>query len=107
MFLGALPLALGPRQARPVLVCVGVMPYAGNSRDTAPFGVALQPGSGPLARARNGALNWVTEHGALADIQRFARRRLAEAGVERRGRFPGYLVDVPSRVVDAYLQATV
>jgi MGT family glycosyltransferase len=107
MFLGALPLALGPRDERPVLVCVGVMPYAARSRDTAPFGVALQPGTGPLARARNGTLNWITEHAALADIQRFARHRLAEAGVPRRGRFPGYLIDVPTKAVDAYLQATV
>ena len=28
MFLGALPLALGPRAARPALACIGVMPYA-------------------------------------------------------------------------------
>ena len=45
MFFGALPLALGPRAARPALACVGVMPYPSNSRDTAPFGVAFQPGS--------------------------------------------------------------
>ena len=107
MFLGALPLALGRREDRPVIVCVGVMPYAARSRDTAPFGVALQPGAGPLARARNLALNWITEHGALADIQRFARHRLAEAGVEQRGRFPGYFIDLPPKVVDAYMQATV
>ena len=66
--------------ARPALACIGVMPYASNSRDTAPFGVAFQPGTGPLRRLRNAALNWATEHIALADIQRFARRRLAEAG---------------------------
>lgn len=107
MFLGALPLALGPREERPVLACVGVMPYGALSRDTAPFGVALQPGSGPLARARNRSLNWIVAHGALADIQRFARHRLAEAGVARRGRFPGYFVDLQSKLVDAYLQATV
>src|ERR1700722_8532938 len=87
MFLGALPLALGPRAPRPALACIGVMPYAARSRDTAPFGVAFQPGGGPLLRARNAALNWATEHFALADIQRFARRRLAEAGAPD---FPGY-----------------
>jgi UDP:flavonoid glycosyltransferase YjiC (YdhE family) len=107
MFLGALPLALGPRDERPVLACVGVMPYGALSRDTAPFGFAFQPGSGRLARARNVALNWIVEHGALADIQRFARHRMAEAGVAERGRFPGYFIDLQSRVVDAYLQATV
>ncbi len=106
MFLGALPLALGPRHARPVLACVGVMPYAACSRDTAPFGVAFQPGRGSVLRARNRFMNWATEHGALADIQRFARHRLAEAGVDG-GRFPGYFVDLQPKVVDAYLQATV
>jgi UDP:flavonoid glycosyltransferase YjiC (YdhE family) len=104
MFLGALPLALGPRDARPALACVGVMPYASNSRDTAPFGVAFQPGSGPLHRVRNVTMNWATEHVVLADIQRFARRRLAETGAPR---FSGYLVDLQPKVVDAYLQATV
>ncbi len=104
MFLGALPFALGPRQDRPALACVGVMPYSSCSRDTAPFWVAFQPGTGPLRRVRNVALNWATEHGALADIQRFARRRLAEAGAAG---FPGYLVDLQPKVVDAYLQATV
>lgn len=40
----------------------------------------------------------------LTDIQRFARRRLAETGAPR---FSGYLVDLQPKVVDAYLQATV
>ncbi len=105
MFLGALPLALGPRADRPALACIGVMPYASNSRDTAPFGVAFQPGTGPLRRMRNATMNWATEHFVLADIQRFARRRLAQAGVP--GGFPGYFVDLQPKVVDAYLQTTV
>jgi len=112
MFLGALPLALGGGgggawrgRGRPVLACVGVMPYSSCSRDTAPFGVAFQPGSGPLARLRNVTMNWATEHGALADIQRFARRRLAEAGCP--SGFPGYFIDLQPKVVDAYYQATV
>ncbi len=88
-----------------MLACVGVMPYPSCSRDTAPFGVAFQPGSGPLARLRNVTMNWATEHGALADIQRFARRRLAEAGCP--SGFPGYFIDLQPKVVDAYYQATV
>jgi UDP:flavonoid glycosyltransferase YjiC (YdhE family) len=104
MFFGALPLALGPREARPALACIGVMPYASSSRDTAPFGVGFQPGHGPLHRARNVVLNWATEHVVMADIGRFARSRLAEAGSPG---FEGYVVDLQSKVVDAYLQATV
>ncbi len=104
MFLGALPLALRPRAERPALACVGVMPYASCSRDTAPFGAALQPGSGPLALVRNVTMNWATEHVVMTGIQHFARRRLAEAGSPG---FPGYFIDLPPKVVDAYLQATV
>jgi MGT family glycosyltransferase len=105
MFLGALPLALGPRPERPALACIGVMPYSSNSRDTAPFGVAFQPGTDPLRRVRNVTLNWATEHFALVDIQRFARHRLAEAGVS--DGFRGYFIDLQPKVVDVYLQATV
>jgi UDP:flavonoid glycosyltransferase YjiC (YdhE family) len=105
MFFGALPLALGPRAARPALAAIGVMPYASNSRDTAPFGVAFQPGTGPLRRMRDATMNWATEHFVLADIQRFARHRLAEAGAP--GGFRGYFVDLQPKVVDAFMQATV
>jgi MGT family glycosyltransferase len=101
MFLAALPLALGPRAHRPVIVCVGVMPYAASSRDTAVFGVGLQPGSSRLHRARHAVLHWITEHIALRDIQRLARHRLAECGAPP---FGGYFIDLPSKVVDAYLQ---
>src|ERR1700734_3748875 len=105
MFFGALPLALGPRTARPALACIGAMPYPSNSRDTAPFGVAFQPGSGPLRRVRNATMNWATEHFVLSDIQRFARRRLAEGGWW--GGFSGYFVDLQPEGVAAYLQETV
>jgi UDP:flavonoid glycosyltransferase YjiC (YdhE family) len=104
MFFGALPLALGPRAERPALACVGVMPYTANSRDTAPFGTTLRPGSGPLRRLRNVTMNWTVEHVGLLDIQRFARRRLAEAGAPR---FDGYIIDLQSKVVDAWFQGCV
>ena len=104
MFLGALPLALGPRAARPGLACVGVMPLASGSRDTAPFGAALQPGRDPARRVRNVVMNWATEHLLLRDIQRLAQRCLAETGAPP---FVGYLIDLTPKVVDVYLQACV
>jgi UDP:flavonoid glycosyltransferase YjiC (YdhE family) len=104
MFLGALPLGLGPRSSRPPLVCIGVLPLASTSRDTAPFGLALQPGTGTASRLRNAALNWATEHIVLRDIQQLALRLLAESGSPP---FRGYFVDVPPKVVEAYLQASV
>jgi MGT family glycosyltransferase len=104
MFLGALPLALGPRANRPVLACVGVMPYAGTSRDAAPFGAAMQPGARPWHRARHAVMNWATEHVVLRDIQRLAQRCLAETGAPA---FTGYLMDLQPALVDAYFQACV
>jgi MGT family glycosyltransferase len=101
MFLAALPLALRPRSARPAIVCVGVMPYYPSSRDTAIAGIGLQPGSSLTHRTRNAVLHWVTEHVALRDIQRLAQRTLAECGAPP---FRGYFIDLPPKVVDAYLQ---
>jgi len=104
MFFGALPLALGPRSARPALACIGVMPFASTSRDTAPFGVAMQPGTSLAHRVRNRTMNWATEHVVLRDIQRLARQRLRDAGSPS---FDGYFIDLPPKVVDVYLQACV
>jgi UDP:flavonoid glycosyltransferase YjiC (YdhE family) len=104
MFFGALPLALGPRESRPALAVIGVMPLTVSSRDAATFGAALQPGTGCLHRARNVAMNWATEHVIMADIQRLARRSLAQCGSPP---FPGYFIDLQPRVADVFLQATV
>jgi MGT family glycosyltransferase len=104
MFLGAFPLALRPRTQRPALVCIGVLPLPTTSRDTAPFGTALQPGTTALARRRNAALQWFSAHVVMRDIARLAQRRLAETGSPA---FSGYFMDLPTAVVDAYLQATV
>ena len=57
-----------------------------------------------LHRLRNATMNFATEHLVLADIRRFARRRLAGPA---RHRCQGYVVDLQSKMVDAYLQATV
>ena len=86
------------------MVCIGVLPLAVTSRDTAPFGVALQPGTTPLLHLRDAALNWVTQHVVLRDIQQLAQRRLAQTGSPP---FTGFFVDLPTTVADAYLQATV
>jgi UDP:flavonoid glycosyltransferase YjiC (YdhE family) len=104
MFLGAFPLALRPRPTRPAVACIGVTPLATTSRATAPFGLALQPGSTALSRLRNTALNWTTEHIVMRDIQQLAQQRLAQTGSPP---LAGYFVDLPTKVVDAYLQATV
>ncbi|HEX3797008.1 MAG TPA: nucleotide disphospho-sugar-binding domain-containing protein [Acidimicrobiales bacterium] len=104
MFFGALPLVHLPRADRPAVVCVGVMPYASTSRDTAPFGISMQPGTSPLHQARNLTLNWITEHVAVRDIQKLAQRCLVESGAPQ---CRGYFIDLAPKVVDSYFQGTV
>jgi MGT family glycosyltransferase len=52
----------------------GITTLSMPSRDTAPFGLALEPSSTPLGRLRNRALNWLVEHVIFRD----ARARLAD-----------------------------
>jgi len=66
--------------------------------------VTMQPGASALHRLRNRALNWATEHVVLRDIQQLAHRCLAECGAPP---FRGSFIDLPPKVVDIYLQATV
>ena len=80
------------------------MPLLVASRDTAPFGAALQPGTSAWRRLRNVSLNWATEHVVLRDINHLAQARLAEVGAPP---FAGNLLDLPPQVVDVFLQATV
>jgi UDP:flavonoid glycosyltransferase YjiC (YdhE family) len=104
MFFGVLPLALRARRQRPLLACVGVMPLTSSSRDTAPFGSAMLPGKGSLARLRNRVMNWTGEHMALRDMQRLARRAVAGAGGPS---FSGSFVDIFPKVADVFFQAGV
>jgi UDP:flavonoid glycosyltransferase YjiC (YdhE family) len=108
MFLGALALGFRRQTPSPGLVSIGVTPLALTSGDTAPFGLGLQPGSGAAYRARNAALNWTTQHIVLRDIGRLVRQRLVEFGAPPLpSYFVDYFVDLPPKVVDAYLQTTV
>ena len=102
MFLAGLPLALRRQGTKPVLACLGVMPYAASSRDTALFGTRLHPGTTPLHRARHAALRWLALHVALRDMQGLAQRVVAECGSPR---LPDYFVDVMPQVADTFLQA--
>jgi MGT family glycosyltransferase len=102
MFFGALPYALGRRADRPALACIGVMPFPALSRDCAPFGSAMQPGSGPIFRARNRILNVIAGYVVLRDINRLAIECLAACGAPP---FSGSIMDLQQKVVDAYLQA--
>jgi MGT family glycosyltransferase len=70
-FLGLLPTLLTePRGTRPPVIGISALPMTLTSVDTAPFGPALHPGSGPLARLRNRALNAVLAAGPFRPLAR-------------------------------------
>ncbi|MFD1720014.1 glycosyltransferase [Amnibacterium endophyticum] len=103
VFMGALPTLLTvPRAERVPIISVSALPVTLTSEDTAPFGPALQPGSGPLARLRNRALNSVLHAGPLKPIQRAVVAALAEVGAPAPA---GNFFDQPYRFDATFLLA--
>jgi MGT family glycosyltransferase len=80
-FLGLLPTLLTePRGSRPPVIGISALPMTLTSVDAAPFGPALHPGSGPLARLRNRALNAALAAGPFRPLARALDAALFEAG---------------------------
>jgi MGT family glycosyltransferase len=65
LFLGVLPLLLGDPSSRPPILAYTTIPLFLTSRDTAPGGTGILPGSGPLGRLRNRVLNVVAQKALL------------------------------------------
>lgn len=86
------------------IAMIGVLPLPLSSRDTAPFGLGMQPASGPLGHFRNKLLNWITHHVVLGDIQRYIQTQLRENGFAPLDRF---FIDASADLVDSYLQTTI
>jgi MGT family glycosyltransferase len=81
VFMGALPtLLIAPREQRVPIVNVSALPVTMTSIDSAPFGPALTPGRGPLARLRNRTMNALVHRGPLKPIQEAVVAALAEVG---------------------------
>ncbi|WP_348787443.1 nucleotide disphospho-sugar-binding domain-containing protein [Leifsonia sp. NPDC080035] len=102
LFLGAAFLTARPRDSRPAVLNLGIVPLGLKSRDTAPFGLGIPPRPGPLGRTRNAALTVVAERVVFAPVQRAARRVGAEAGTG----LDGFVLDWPSHA-DGVVQFTV
>ena len=87
-FMAAAILVRQPLGSRPPVIACGILPLTLSSRDCAPFGLGLMPGSGRLSRLRNRALNWFVANVALKDTQRQVDERMRLlGGVEPDGSF--------------------
>lgn len=72
MFLGAMLLLCRPRDERPPVVNLGIVPLSLTSRDTAPFALGLPPMPGPIGWVRNAMLQWSSEKLIFRDLHRTA-----------------------------------
>lgn len=81
----------------------GPIPLMLGSRDTAPFGMGLAPGSGPLFRLRNRLMYFVIGRLVMRDVQAYANRVRAVLGLPKLHRFA---FDALTDLCDLFLQCT-
>jgi MGT family glycosyltransferase len=65
----------------PVWATYGITALTLGSRDTAPFGTGLPPGTGPLSRLRNRAMTTLADKVLFRDVQKHNRQVRARAGL--------------------------
>ena len=69
------------------------LPWAGfgmsalpfNSRDTAPFGLAMQPNHSPFGQLRNAGLNWLSKNVLMRDVSIYLDQVRTRLGLARKG----------------------
>jgi MGT family glycosyltransferase len=82
-FLGILPMLLGKRTSRPPILAYSTTPLFLTSRDTAPGGSGVLPGTGVFGRMRNRALSVVTQKVMLRSSHRAADTMLTALGLPK------------------------
>ena len=102
-FFGAPALALDPRETRPPVVTLSLVPMAAPSLDVAPYGLGIQPLGGPVGRLRNRLLWAVIDKILMRDS-----RLLTTQTFERLTghALPGPLFGIPT-LADTFVQFTV
>lgn len=102
VFAGTVPMLLGPREARPAVVTLGITALAATSVDTAFFGSGLPPSSTAEGRARNIAMHR-TMQTLCAGMQQEFDATLASIGCPP---LPEFMFDSFITLPDHYLQLT-
>ena len=102
-FWGAAALSLAPRDTRPPVFALCLVPMIIPSRDTAPYGTGIPPLRGPLNRIRNRVLRTLIEKVVFGAVQKEARTAFERFGGHP---MPGSLFAMPGRA-DLFLQFTV
>ncbi|MGK9170458.1 hypothetical protein KXR53_29435 [Inquilinus limosus] len=102
VFAGTIPMLLGPREARPAVVTLGITALAATSVDTAFFGSGMPPSSTAEGRARNIAMHRTMQALCVGMQQQFDDT-LASIGCPP---LPEFMFDSFITLPDYYLQLT-
>jgi MGT family glycosyltransferase len=100
-FTGMAPLKLAGKG--PKTVAYGVSPMTLNSRDTAPFGLGLQPSATAMGRIRNKLLNVFIENVVFSDVHKNANKILSDMNAPQ---LPHFFLTAAVTMVDLFLQGT-
>lgn len=103
LFAGIMPLLLRPRQERPAVLNLGIVPLGLISRDTAPAGLGIPPMPGRIGRMRNALLNRFATRVVFGPVQKEAQRLVTSV---TGGEFPEFFLNWMARS-DGVVQFTV
>ncbi|SDL46774.1 UDP:flavonoid glycosyltransferase YjiC, YdhE family [Arthrobacter sp. ov407] len=103
LFMGAALLLSGPAVNRPAVINCGIVPLSLASRDTAPYGLGIEPMPGLPGRVRNRAMQALTEKVVFGPVQKYANEISRDVTGSP---FPTFFMDWP-RAADHIAQFTV
>jgi len=101
LFLGTLPLLLGPRKTRPAIGHLGISSLALSGPDIAFYGAGLPPARTPQQRARNEAIARYLHTNVFGGVQSYINEKLAACGAPK---LPHFISDAVVKLPDAYFQ---
>ena len=101
MFMGTLPLLLGPRGARPVVAHLGISCLALSGAEVAFFGSGLPPARTEPQRFRNEALTTYMQRQVFSGVQTYINEVLNKSGASD---LPCFITDAVVTLPDAYFQ---
>jgi hypothetical protein len=103
LFMGAALLLAGPARNRPAVINCGIVPLSLASRDTAPYGLGIEPMRGLPGRVRNLVMQALTEKVVFGPVQKYANEISRDVTGSP---FPTFFMDWP-RAADHIAQFTV
>ncbi len=101
LFLGTLPLLLGPPEARPRIAHLGISCLTLSGPETAFYGSGLPPARTDQQRARNQSVNRYMHHHVFSGVQTYINNALKASGAPK---LQAFISDAVITLPDVYFQ---